>query len=359
MLFAAPTLSAASRRTLAELDDLRAQLGRDAERAGPWMGALRRSFRATDAGSSTAIEGFTVSADDALALVDGTSLPAADDDDARAFAAYARAMAHVAVMADDPDFRWSGRVLKDLHFDACGSDAAARPGRWRTTPVSVTGHAGSVAYRGPDASDVPELMAEVSAWLDAGDPDAHVVVRAAMAHLHVVSVHPFADGNGRVSRIVQSLVLAHDGLLAPDLGSIEEYLADHTDEYYAVLRSVQGGSYRPDRDAGPWLRFCLRAHVAQARRRLDLIAEAGRRWGRLEEQVAARGWPDRLVIALEQALFGRTDRAAYALEAGVSAGTASADLRRLVDAGLLDVHGRTRNAHYRAAPPLTRLARGA
>ena len=67
-------------------------------------------------------------------------------------------------------------------------------------------------------------MDEVVEWLEHGDLDAHVAVRAAMAHLHVVSVHPFRDGNGRISRIVQSLVLARQGLLAPEFSSIEEYL---------------------------------------------------------------------------------------------------------------------------------------
>ena len=119
------------------------------------------------------------------------------------------------------------------------------------------------------------------------------------------SVHPFRDGNGRIARIVQSLVLARDGLLAPEFVSIEEYLGRNTDAYYAVLQEVQGGRYQPDRDAGPWVRFCVRAHVEQAHRRLDQIAEAGRRWARLEQLVADRGWPDRLVIALEERLARR------------------------------------------------------
>jgi Fic family protein len=200
-------------------------------------------------------------------------------------------------------------------------------------------------------------MDEVVAWLQDGDAEAHVVVRAAMAHLHVVSVHPFQDGNGRAARIVQSLVLARDGLLAPDLASIEQHLGEHTNDYYKALRTVQGGSYQPERDASAWVRLCLDAHLAQARRRLRLIEDAGRRWTKLEALVAARGWPDRLTIALEQALFGRTDRPTYGREADVSPATASSDLRRLADAGLLAQHGRTRNAHYRPTAALAKLAR--
>ncbi len=89
--------------------------------------------------------------------------------------------------------------------------------------------------------------------------------------------------------------------MAPELGSIEEYLGRNTDAYYATLQKVQGGSYRPERDASPWVRFCVRAHLDQARIRLDQIAAAGERWAILEELVERRGWPDRLVIALDRA----------------------------------------------------------
>ena len=71
-------------------------------------------------------------------------------------------------------------------------------------------------------------MAEVVDWLENEDLDSHVVVRGAMAHLHAVSVHPFRDGNGRISRIAQSLVLAREGFVSPEFGSIEEYLGERT-----------------------------------------------------------------------------------------------------------------------------------
>jgi Fic family protein len=198
-------------------------------------------------------------------------------------------------------------------------------------------------------------MREVVAWLQRGDLGAHVVVRAAMAHLHVVSVHPFRDGNGRVSRIVQSLVLAREGLLAPEFVSIEEYLGRNTEQYYAVLQEVQAGWYQPERDAAAWVEFCVEAYIEQARRRLDQIAETGARWAALEAIVDGRGWPDRLVIALEQSLFGGVDRATYTAEADIATPTASIDLRRLVDAQLIDQRGRGRATRYVASEQLRRL----
>ncbi|HEY6758423.1 MAG TPA: Fic family protein [Baekduia sp.] len=347
MLFRTPKLSAEIRSRLADLDQLRAALGARVGAATPWIGTLRRQVRAESAESSIAIEGFAVPDAEIVDLVAGQTAPDPHDADRMALTSYARAMEHVAVMAGDTAFRWYDRVILDLHFDACSFQRDKRPGRWRDHPIGVTGLTGEgMAYVAPDEKLVPKLMGEVVAWLHKGDPDVHQVVRAAMAHLHVVSVHPFTDGNGRVSRIVQSLVLARDGLLAPEFGSIEEHLSQNTSAYYEVLQQVQGGSYQPDRDATPWIEFCLQAHFDQVIRRADQLERAARRWQDLEQLVAARGWPDRLVIALEQSVFGGAERAGYAAEADVSLPTASGDLRRLLDAGLVSQQGRTRSTRY-------------
>ncbi len=179
-------------------------------------------------------------------------------------------MDHVAALATDLAFRWLDRVILDLHFDACYFQPDKSPGRWRDGPIGVTASDGTLEFKGPPAEQIPGLMAEVATWLQEGDLDANVVIRAAMAHLHVTSVHPFRDGNGRIARIVQSLVLAREGLVAPELSSIEEYLGENTTPYYAALRAVQDGGYQPER----------------------------------------------LAIALEQSLVGGTDRSRYVRRSG-------------------------------------------
>lgn len=346
-------------RRLTEWDELRQRLGDRAGSAGRWLGSLRRQWRAASAESSIEIEGFRVPADERVAVAAGEVVPDPNDEDRMALSSYARAMDHVGVLSDDPAFRWVDRVILDLHFDACYFQKDKDPGRYRRSGIEVTSpRCGRPAYVGPPAKDVPKLMGEAVRWLARGDSDAHVVVRAAMAHLHVVSVHPFRDGNGRISRIVQSLVLAREGVLAPEFVSIDEYLGRNTDAYYGVLQEVQGGSYQPARDASAWVELCVEAHLDQARRRLDQLAEAGARWSALEQVVERRGWPDRLVIALEQSLFGGVDRSTYAAEAEVAAPTASIDLRRLLDAGLVVQHGRGPATRYLAADELRRLASG-
>ncbi len=355
MIFRTPPTNKTLARQLTELDELRKRLGDQAGIAGPWLGSLRRRWRASSAESSIEIEGFHVPADETIAVTSGAEPLDPDDDDRMALSCYARAMDHVGVMSDDLAFRWVDRVVLDLHFDACHFKKDKDPGQYRRSGIEVTSPGGGPpAYVGPPYEEVPKLMGEVIGRLDHGDVGAHVAVRAAMAHLHLVSVHPFRDGNGRIARIVQSLVLARQGLLAPEFVSIEEYLGRNTDAYYATLQKVQGGSYQPDRDAASWVRFCVQAHLEQAHRRLEQITEAGKRWSFLVELVEHRNWPDRLVIALEQSLFQGVDRASYAAEADVSAPTASNDFRRLLDAGLVVQQGKGRTTRYVPSESLRR-----
>jgi Fic family protein len=350
MLYKTPPITEVLRRQLDELDELRRRLGRGVSNPSPWLGSLRRLVKAASVESSTSIEGFSLGQDEAVAIVSGEQVADPGDENRMAVACYARAMDHVGVMALDPAFVWLDRVILDLHFDACYFQRGKSPGLWRPGPIGVTGSDGRIVYAGPPGDDVPRLMTEVVEWLAHGDLGEHVVVRAAMTHLHAVSVHPFCDGNGRISRILQSLVLAREGLLSPEFASIEEYLGAHTAEYYSVLQRVQGGRYRPERDATDWIAFCVEAHLVQARQRLEQIEEAGVRWSLLETLVVSRGWPDRLVIALEQSLIGGADRASYSREAEVSSATASNDFRRLVDAGLVAPRGRGRSIRYHASP---------
>jgi Fic family protein len=355
MLFATPKISTAMRRDLDEIEAMRRTLSERVSQQERWTGSVRRTVRAATVRGSTGIEGFSVAPEEAARLVAGEGAQPSGEDQL-AVTCYARAMDHVAAMAKDPGFRWLDRVILDLHFDACWFQPDKRPGRWRSGPIGVTAADGTLEFRGPDANRVPDLMDEVVAALGGADPEVDVVVRAAMAHLNLISVHPFADGNGRVARIVQALVLARDGNPRPEFFSIEQYLGNHTARYYAALRETQAGGFHPERDATPWVTFCVEAHLAQARERLEQVARASLRWDQLEDLAATRGWPQRVVIALEQALTRGTDRGRYAAEADISAATASADLRRLLDAGLVSQTGRARSTAYAPTAALREAA---
>ncbi len=353
MLYSTPRLSI-FRPDLDELALLHERLSGVADRARPWLERLGRKGRAAAARSAAGVEGYRVSPAVAEAVVEGRA-PASGRAEG-VVVGYALAMQHVAVLAADPSFGWSTRLLLDLHFEACSREPRASPGRWRTGPVWMTAPEGGAVYQAPPAEEVPVGMASLVAWLSEGDLEAPVVVRAAMAHLNLVSIHPFADGNGRLAGVLQSLVLARGAVSGPEVGTVQERFARDPGRYYAVLRDVLGRTHQPRRSAAPWVGFCVEAHLLLARERLALLERAVQRWSALEEVVVARGLPQRLTVALEQSLSEGVDRSSYASETGVASATASADLRRVLDAGLVVRVGQARHTHYLASDALRRLA---
>ena len=72
------------------------------------------------------------------------------------------------------------------------------------------------------------------------------LVRGAMAHLNLVMIHPFRDGNGRMARALQTMVLAQDQVVEPTFSSIEEWLGNNTQDYYDVLAATGHGAWPPE-----------------------------------------------------------------------------------------------------------------
>jgi Fic family protein len=182
-------------------------------------------------------------------------------------------------------------------------------------------------------------MAELVARLNAQD-GTPAFVRAAMAHLNLAAIHPFLDGNGRMARTLHTYVLARDGITAPPFASIDEYLSVKTPEFYKALTEVDQGEWRPECDARPWIRFCLTAHLWQARALMRRTREYDNLWDALELEVRRRELPEQAISALAQAAIGGSLTAAhYESTAMVSAREADDILGRLVKAGLLVADG--------------------
>jgi Fic family protein len=347
-IYAVPPKSPSFLRRLDELDELRRYLAQHlGDSAQPWTGALRRLAAAEVTVGSTSIEGYGASLEDTVEILAGRHPAGASDETQRIIAAYAQAMDRVAVLADDSRFEWAPQTILDLHFLVCHPQPQARPGRLRDGSVIVTRGLGRDPYRPPSSSDVPSLVSEVARWLASGDLTRHPVIRAAIAHLNLVSIHPFQDGNGRVARIVQSLVLAKERLLRPELVSIEPYLGRHTREYYAILEEVQGPAFDPHRDASAWVEFCIEAHVFEATERRRWLEIAHARHDFCEQVARQQGYPERFVIALDQALLGLpVTNADYRREADIAGPTATQDLQRLCRDGWFDQEGGGRSVRY-------------
>ena len=353
-IYKTPPKSPEILRRLGELDQLRRYLAEHlGDSAQPWTGALRRLAAAEATVGSTSIEGYGASLEDTVEILAGRHPSGTSEETQRIIAAYAQAMDRVAVLADDRRFQWSAQTMLDLHFLVCHPQPQAGPGRLREGSVIVTRGLGRDPYRPPASSEVPSLLNQVVTWLASGDLTRHPIVRAAMAHLNLVSIHPFRDGNGRAARIVQSLVLAKEGLLRPELVSIEPYLGRHTREYYAVLEEVQGPAFDPHRDASQWVEFCIEAHVFEAKERRRWLEIANARHNFCERLGRELGYPERFVIALEHGLLGLpVTNADYRRETDIATPTATQDLQRLRADGWLEQEGGGRSIRYVAARKL-------
>lgn len=352
-IFIIPEIDADVRRVIRLIEELRERLRHQVAQPRRWVGSLRRNTFARAMQGSNSIEGYNASLDDVLAAVDGEPLQEAEAETVLAVAGYRDAMTYVLQVASDGQARIDAGLLKSLHFMMIKHDLARHPGRWRPGPVYVRDEArGQIVYEGPPAADVPELIASMLDQL-APTPDGDVLVTAAMAHLNLVMIHPFSDGNGRMARCLQTLILAREGILAAPFSSIEEYLGRNTPAYYAVLAEVGGGAWHPENDAAPWLRFCLTAHYRQARTLLRRVHESHELWNACAALVQAAGVAERAIGPLWDAAVGlRLRNATYRANVEVTAGesiselTASRDLRSLVDAGLLTAVGERRGRQY-------------
>ena len=173
-------------------------------------------------------------------------------------------------------------------------------------------------------------MRELVAAANAQNGELPIIIRAALSHLNLTMIHPFSDGNGRMARCLQTLVLAREGILEPEFCSIEEYLGRNTPEYYQVLADVGQGAWHPENDARPWIRFCLIAHFRQASLLLRRSKETKRIWDSLELEIRNRGLPERCIMALADAAFGlRVKNSTYRSAAEITENVASRDLKEL------------------------------
>lgn len=361
MIFRTPEIREDENDVLALLTEQREQLRDRVAEPRRWVGTLRRMSFARAVQGSNSIEGYNASLDDVVATVDGEPTLTADEQTQLALAGYRDAMTYVLQIAVDEPQTVDEGLLKSLHFMMIKHDLAKNPGRWRPGAIYVRNDAsGEIVYEGAPYGDVPELIAEMLRDLE--DDDAPILVKAAMAHLNLVMIHPFSDGNGRMARCLQTLVLARDQVIAPVFSSIEEYLGHNTAAYYAVLAEVGSNSWQPERDARAWIRYCLHAHYAQIRTMLRRQGEIEELWNLCVELAEENRLPERCAAALMDAAYRlRIRRGSYRSSAETVVGeeiskqTASRDLKAMVDLGLLEPVGEKRSRYYLAGDEIATL----
>ena len=205
----------------------------------------------------------------------------------------------------------------------------------------------------PDQGDVPGLMRSFALWLRDEDEELHPILKAGIAHLHLVAIHPFWDGNGRTARGLSTLVLQRTGFGFKKLLSLEFHLSGTRDYYFAEIERALGNSFTENYDATGWLEFFVLAMKLHADALVGRLTDWHRMMQDLHMSGADAGLTPRQVDGHMYAVhLGQITRSDYIEVTGVSPLTATRDLAKLVELGFLESEGKTRSRVYR--PTVTR-----
>ena len=322
-----------------------------------WQGFLRKNTFARALRGSNSIEGINANLQEAFAIIDDERPETLEEETIGALQGYRAAMTYIIRVHDDPHTEINAQFIRSLHYMMLNYDMTKLPGQWRPGAIYVVDEpSNETVYEGPDAEIVPALIDDLVAQIKSSADVESGTVLGAMAHLNLAMIHPFKDGNGRMARALQTLVISQNGISSPTFCSIEEWLGRNTPSYYEILKQVGEGSWHPKNSALPWVRFCLRAHYQQAATIMKRYAHIGRVWeevGRIRKQ---HGLPERVEGALVEAAYGYQVRnPRYRKENNISDVVASRDLKKLCDLGFLKPVGEKRGRYYVADDKLTEI----
>ena len=302
---------------------------------------LHREVRVSRASATTAIEGAELD-EEAVRELAKQSHPRASDDDERDNINALQAYDFIDFLSDQPDIPVDELVMRQLnrYFIADASEMLT-PGAYRKGPNTVGN------FQPPDQGDVPDLMRGFALWLKNEEEELHPVIKAGLAHLHLVAIHPFWDGNGRTARGLQTLMLQRSPFGFRKLLSIESVLLALRDDYFSAIQQALGSTFNAENDATPWLEFC----TAAVRVCSNNLVATTTDWHRMMQSLYDSGEKDGLnPRQIDGHMFavhtGKITRGDYLQITGVSPVTASRDLAVLVRRGLLTFEGSTRARVY-------------
>jgi Fic family protein len=223
---------------------------------------------------SSQIEGTQSSLSDLL-LSELDEAPGVPVDDVTEVSNYVAALDH-GIGRLREGFPVSNRLLREMHgiLLRSGRGAAKAPGAFRRSQNWIGGtRPGNAAFVPPPPDRVEELMAALERFLNDEPADTPPLLKAGLAHVQFETIHPFLDGNGRIGRLLITLLLTRDGVLREPLLYLSLYFKQHRQEYYDLL-----GRVREQGEWEDWLRFfadgvrdTAEGAVATARRLWDLF----------------------------------------------------------------------------------------
>jgi Fic family protein len=340
-------------RLIAGIDEFKGEWRALGQLSPEKLRSLRRIATIESVGSSTRIEGARLTDPEVERLLGDLQSESFQSRDEQEVAGYAHAME--SVQASWEDLHPTEGILLQLHRDLLrfSTKDERHRGSWKTQPNHVAafdaeGREVGIVFETATPLDTPQLMEQLLAWhaKEEAEPEFHPLIRIAVFNVVFLAIHPFQDGNGRLSRVLTNLLLLRAGYAYASYSSLESVIEHSKEAYYLSLRRTQS-TFQEDEEADwdPWLIFFLRAMRSQ----IDGLRERLT----LEESTARSQVPTHELSPLAEKLLGLLEsrgtlsvaEAADALSANRN--TLKSKFAELVEKGCAVLHGKGRGAHYR------------
>lgn len=312
------------------------------------LSALRKVATIESVGSSTRIEGAKLSDAQVETLLSNIRIRAFATRDEQEVAGYAEAMD--LVFQTYADMRLTENHIRQLHQTLLrhSTKDERHRGAYKALPNNVVafdadGCEIGVVFETSTPFDTPREMEALVAWTrKAIEEEAlHPLLIIAVFVVVLLAIHPFQDGNGRLSRILTTLLLLRAGYAYVPYASLERVIEENKDLYYKALRRTQTTLGDDAPDWGPWIGFFLRCLKKQK----DGLA------ARLDRERVAQDGEDELPVLSIQIIKALRERERLSIAelagiTGANRNTLKVRLRELVAAGRIRQHGKARATWY-------------
>lgn len=330
---------------IAELDEFKGAWRAISTLAPERLAALRKVATIESIGSSTRIEGARLTDREVEELLSRLELHSFHSRDEEEVAGYAEAMERIFLSFDSIPL--TENYVQQLHglLLRYSSKDQHHCGRYKTLSNNVeafgpNGESLGVIFETTSPFETPLRMQELVMWTQSAlaDNTLHPLLVISIFVVVFLAIHPFQDGNGRLSRILTTLLLLKAGYAYVPFSSLESVIEQHRESYYLALRRTQSTLHAESPDWEPWINFFLRA-LQRQKQRLSEKVEEGRLMLSSMPELAEK------IVELARA-HGRVSVAEIVRATGANRNTVKLRLSILVRDGILSRHGQGRTTWY-------------
>jgi len=330
---------------IAELDEFKGAWRALGTLAPERLSALRRVASIESIGSSTRIEGSRLSDREVERLLSNLEIKTFETRDEQEVAGYAEVMETIFIDGDAIDI--TENHIKQLHRDLLihSTKDEWHRGNYKSNPNHVSafdpqGNEIGIIFETATPFNTPRFMGELVAWTRAAidEKRLHRLLVIAIFTVVFLEIHPFQDGNGRLSRILTTLLLLQSGYAYVAYSSLESVIEQTKEDYYVALRRTQGTVRSDVPEWQPWITYFLRA-LQQQKIRLEMKIERERIMMEKLPELSAQ------IIELVQE-HGRITIGEVVRITGANRNTIKKHLQSLVSTSLLAQHGTGKGTWY-------------